>query len=200
MPLPTEPELADGADLVLRRHRPIDLHDVLVQHQDAESQRWLAIPVPYMESDAAEFISQAGEGWNVGSRAVLAVVHRGRHAGTVEFRLDGAGGADLNFGLAPWARGQGVMTRALRLALDWAFQDLDLRVVHWRAGVGNWPARAAATRCGFKVEGTVRGLIAQRGKRYDGWIGSLRRGDFRTAGPHRVRADTLDTLNVLKAG
>lgn len=104
----------------------------------------------------------------------------------------------MAFGLGPWARGNGLMTRALRLALAWAFAELDLKVVHWRATVGNWPARAVAARCGFKVEGTVRGLIAQRGKRYDGWIGSLRRGDFLTGGPHRVRAGTVSTAKSPK--
>jgi RimJ/RimL family protein N-acetyltransferase len=31
----------------------------------------------------------------------------------VDLRFDGIGGAEVGFGLAPWARGKGVMTRAL---------------------------------------------------------------------------------------
>lgn len=172
---------------------------VLAQCQDPESQHWMCVPVPYAESDAAEYLSDVAESWRAGTRASLAVVYQGRYAGSISLTLDGARGADVAFGLGPWARGKGLMTRALRLALAWAFAELDLKVVHWRAAVGNWPARAVAARCGFKVEGTVRGLIAQRGKRYDGWIGSLRRGDFLTGGPHRVRAGKVSAIRARSA-
>ncbi|MEZ0364746.1 GNAT family N-acetyltransferase [Mycobacterium sp. pUA109] len=199
MQLPPEPELSDGPDLLLRRYRPMDLGGVMAQCQDPEFQRWTLIPVPYTESDAAEFLSAVAEGWRAGTCATWAVVHQGRYAGCVDLRLDGVDGAELGFGLGPWARGAGVMTRALRLALAWAFDELNLKVVHWRATVGNWPARGAVARCGFKVEGTVRGLIAQRGKRRDGWIGSVRRGDVLTAGPRRVRAGAISAIRAERA-
>ena len=95
----------------------------------------------------------------------------------MELRFDGLGGAEVGFGLAPWARGRGLMTRALRLALAWGFEVAGLEVVYWRAQVGNWASRRVAGRCGFRMEGTVRGLLEQRGERRDGWIGSLRRGE-----------------------
>jgi RimJ/RimL family protein N-acetyltransferase len=69
------------------------------------------------------------------------------------------------------------MTRAVRLMLTWGFERAGLEVVYWRAQVGNWPSRRVATRCGFRMEGTVRGLLEQRGERRDGWIGSVRRGE-----------------------
>ena len=47
-------------------------------------------------------------------------------------------------------------------------------VVHWRAEVGNWPARRVAWACGMTVEGTVRGLLARRDERVDAWVGSVR--------------------------
>ena len=69
------------------------------------------------------------------------------------------------------------MTRSLRLLLPWGFRELGLDVVHWQAVAGNWASRRAAWAVGFRVEGLVRGLLADRGSRQDGWIGSLRRGD-----------------------
>lgn len=174
--LPPPAELTDGPDLVLRLPLPEDLADIVAQCRDPEFQRWTTIPVPYNEADAHEFLQRVAEGWQ-GNVARFAIVYEGRFAGTVDLRCDGLGGAEVGFGLAPWARGKGVMTRALRLMLAWGFDAAGLHVVHWRAQVGNWPSRRVATRCGFRMEGTVRGLLEQRGERRDGWIGSLRRGE-----------------------
>jgi RimJ/RimL family protein N-acetyltransferase len=95
----------------------------------------------------------------------------------VDLRFDGLEGAEVGFGLAPWARGKGVMTRALRLVLAWGFGLPGVDMVYWRAQVGNSASRRVARRCGFRMEGTVRGLLEQRGERRDAWIGSLRRGE-----------------------
>ena len=66
------------------------------------------------------FCRRVEEGWQA-NVAVLAIAYRGRFSGSVDLRFDGVGGAEVGFGLAPWARGNGVMTRALRLVLAWGF-------------------------------------------------------------------------------
>jgi RimJ/RimL family protein N-acetyltransferase len=174
--LPAAPELTDGPDLTLRLPLPVDVDEIVMQCQDPEFQRWTTIPVPYQESDAHEFVKRTTEDWQA-NKATFAIVYEGRYAGSVDLRFDGVGGAEVGFGLAPWARGRGVMTRSLRLALAWGFELPDIEVVFWRAHVGNWASRRVAQRCGFRVEGTVRGLLEQRGERRDAWIGSLRRGE-----------------------
>jgi RimJ/RimL family protein N-acetyltransferase len=138
--------------------------------------------VPYNESDAHDFVKRVAEGWR-GNVARFAIEYEGRFAGTVDLRFDGIVGAEVGFGLAPWARGRGVMTRALRLLLAWGFGLPGIQVVYWRAQVGNGASRRVAQRCGFRMEGTVRGLLEQRGERRDGWIGSLRRGEPLTGEP-----------------
>ncbi|MFP5336655.1 MAG: GNAT family N-acetyltransferase [Actinomycetes bacterium] len=101
------------------------------------------------------------------------VEYGGRFAGEVGLRPDGQGAAQLGFGLAPWARGRGLMSAAVRLALTWGFAEAGLTVVHWRAPVGDWASRRVAWACGFRIEGTVRGLETRRGERRDAWIGSI---------------------------
>jgi RimJ/RimL family protein N-acetyltransferase len=59
------------------------------------------------------------------------------------------------------------MTRAPRLVLAWGFGLSGIEVVYWRAQVGNWASRRVAGRCGFRMEGTVGGLLQQRGERRD---------------------------------
>jgi RimJ/RimL family protein N-acetyltransferase len=180
--LPAAPVLSDGPDLVLRLPLRSDLDDIVAQCRDPEFQRWTTVPVPYRNSDARDFLKRVAEGWRA-NVARFAIAHQGRFAGSVDLRFDGIGGAEVGFGLAPWARGMGVMTRALRLVLAWGFELPDLEVVYWRAQVGNWASRRVARRCGFRMEGTVRGLLEQRGVRHDGWIGSLRRGEPLTGRP-----------------
>lgn len=173
---PADP-LVDG-ELSLRRHRPADIDGVLEQCQDEQMQRWTTVPVPYHRSDAEQWVTETTvRGWEQGSTAAFAIDVAGRFAGSVDLRLHPGAAAEIGYGLAPWARGRGVMSRAARLALGWAFGELGLLVVHWQAFVGNWPSRRVAWACGFKVEGTVRGLCLARGLRHDAWIGSIRQGD-----------------------
>jgi RimJ/RimL family protein N-acetyltransferase len=180
--LPAASELTDGPDLVLRLPRPEDVADIVAQCRDPEFQRWTTVPVPYDETDGQEFLKRVAQGWQA-NVAAFAIAYQGRFAGSVDLRLDGIGGAEVGFGLAPWARGKAVMTRALRLVVAWGFELADIEVVYWRAQVGNWPSRRVATRCGFRMEATVRGLLEQRGERRDAWIGSLRRGEPLTGKP-----------------
>ena len=174
--LPDPTGLSDGPDLLVRRPCPDDIDDIVAQCQDPEFQRWTTVPVAYRESYAVQYLSMVARGWQTGTSAAFAIEHDGRYAGSIDLRITGTA-ADVGYGLAPWARGKGVMTRALRVVLAWGFDELKLDVVHWRAAVGNWASRRVATRCGFQVEGTVRGLVALRGDRYDGWIGSVCQGD-----------------------
>jgi RimJ/RimL family protein N-acetyltransferase len=180
--LPPAPELTDGPDLVLRLPLPRDVDDIVAQCRDSEFHRWTTVPVPYHQSDAQDFVKRVDEGWRA-NVARFAIAHDGRFAGSVDLRFDGIGGAEVGFGLAPWARGKGVMTRALRLVLAWGFGLPGIEVMYWRAQVGNWASRRVASRCGFRMEGTVRGLLEQRGERRDAWIGSLRRGEPLTGKP-----------------
>ncbi len=39
--------------------------------------------------------------------------------------------------------------------------------------MGNEGSRRVALKCGFVIEGSVRGLLVHRGQRLDGWIGTL---------------------------
>lgn len=167
------PTLTDGP-VTLRGHRPEDVDAVLAQATDEASRRWTTVPVPYSRADAVDWIASRRAAWASDTDERTFVVEAdGRYAGQVGLRPDGEGAADIGYGLAPWARGRGLMSAAVRLALSWAFAEAGLAVVHWRAHVGNWPSRRVAWACGFRIEGTVRGLEVQRGERRDAWIGSI---------------------------
>ncbi len=173
---PAIPDLRDDV-VTLRAVRAEDAPAIAVHGADPQMARWTTVPIPYTRADAEAFVADVQRQWQAGSYLGLVVERDGEYAGTIDLRPDGAGGADVGYGLAPHARGRGTMSRAVRLVLGWAFEDLGLGVVHWRAAVGNWPSRRVAWACGFRVEGTVRALLPARGDRADAWVGSIRAGE-----------------------
>ncbi|MCW2795983.1 GNAT family N-acetyltransferase [Nocardioides sp.] len=181
---PTAPTLTDapvnGASVTIRGHLPRDAQGSFEQCQDPASQAWTTVPIPYSMDDARAFVGEImPQGWAFDTEWGFAVEYDGRYAGTVSLRNEGQGRAEIAYGSHPWARGTGVMERALRLLLDWGFAERDLRTVIWWAHKGNWASRRLAWRLGFTVEGTVRRWQPQRGDLIDSWVGSLLRGDPR---------------------
>lgn len=183
--LPGHVELRDGQDLLLRRHRLADADAIYEQCQDPEMVRFTTVPTPYTRADADQFLAHVAAGWADGSLAAFAIEVDGRFAGSIDLRLQEGSWAEVGFGLAPWARGRAVMTRALGLLLEWGFTEIGLRGVQWLAVVGNERSRRVAQKCGFAMEGAVRGLLVHRGQRTDGWIGTLLATDPRTEQPPR---------------
>lgn len=169
----TAPTLTDGT-VTLRAHRLEDVDGAYEQSVDPVSRQWTTVPVPYTREHAHGFVTERMPGgWADGSTWGFAVEAEGRYAGTVELRDEGDGRAEVAFGSHPWVRGRGVMARALRLLLDWGFDDRDAQVVVWRANRGNWASRKLAWRLGFTFEGTIRRALAQRGELRDAWVGTL---------------------------
>jgi RimJ/RimL family protein N-acetyltransferase len=176
---PTAPTLTDGV-VTLRGHRPGDAEGCFEQCQDPVSQQWTTVPIPYTREMARHWVSEVMPGgWADGSTWGFAVEVDGGYSGTVELRDEGAGRAEVAFGAHPRVRGTGAMERAVRLLLEWGFGTQGLRVVFWRANVGNWASRKLAWRLGFSFDGTIRRALPQRGELLDGWVGTLLDSDDR---------------------
>jgi RimJ/RimL family protein N-acetyltransferase len=189
------PRLTDGT-VTLRAHRPDDAPAVVEQCTDPLSVRWTTVPQGYTLDDAVGFVTgRVPAAWAAGTWmfAVEARDEDGtpRFCGTVELRDEGDGRAEVAFGSHPWARGRGIMTRAVRLLLDWGFDEQGLQTVVWWANRGNWASRRLAWRLGFSFDGTVAGWLPQRGQLLDGWVGTLRAGDPRTPRRRWLESPTL---------
>ncbi|MFL6157646.1 MAG: GNAT family N-acetyltransferase [Marmoricola sp.] len=178
------PTLTDGT-VTLRAHREDDVEPCLEQSTDPLSRRWTRVPVPYTREDARRFVRHAMPGgWVTDQEWGFAVEAPGddgapRYAGTVSLRNEGPGRAEIAYGAHPWARGRGIVERALRLLLDWGFAERDLTTVAWWAEEGNWASRRTAWRLGFSCDGTVHGWLDQRDGLADAWVGTLGREDAR---------------------
>lgn len=171
------PVLSDGV-VALRAHRSADADAMVQMCTDTEMQRWTGVPQSYTREHAVEFATTVmRRGWEEKDHRGWAIEATGedgapRFAGNIDVR--GTPIADIGYALHPWARGRGLMTRAIRLALRWAFDEGGVQIVHWRAHVGNVTSLRTAWACGFELHGTTPGLLYERGEVLDAWTGSLR--------------------------
>lgn len=210
--LPTPPILSDGV-VSLRPPRDDDADDITLACQDPQSAQWTTLPVPYTRADADEWLARrpTSAEWWAGPAWSITVIPSDRWCGSIDLRPDGAGGVEVGYLLAPWARGHGHAARALRLACSWAFTALGAQVVTWYAYAGNDASLHTARRVGFQVPDHVfRGLGAQRGARRDCWVGTLTPDDLASAarqvdsrgtflGPELTRRE-LDVLRHITRG
>jgi [ribosomal protein S5]-alanine N-acetyltransferase len=172
VPLPTSaPTLTDGV-VTLRAHTPADVAALLDLARDPETVRWTRIPHPYGTADARRWIEETvPAGWRDGTAARWVVEADGRFAGNVDVHPGSP--PFVGFALVPAARGRGIMSRAVRLAARWGFEEAGLPVLHWWAQVGNLASWRVAHACGFTFEGTRRQALPRRGGLADGWFASL---------------------------
>jgi RimJ/RimL family protein N-acetyltransferase len=170
------PVLTDGT-VTLRAHTSADIKPAFDVCQDPVMQEWTTIPVPYEWQHAEQYLTEfIPSGWRDGSSWGWAIEYDGRYAGTIDLRPGAGGVGEIGFALAPWARGNGAMTRAVKLAVAHAFDQGWERVI-WRAYVGNWGSRRVAWKSGFRNLVMVPAHGVARGVRKDEWIASITRGD-----------------------
>lgn len=75
------------------------------------------------------------------------------------------------------ARGKGVMSEALRLAIGYLFSRHKINRLQIVTAVDNEPSKRLALRCGFRFEGTLRGNVFHHGHSRDSLLYSLLRAD-----------------------
>ncbi|RZU15459.1 RimJ/RimL family protein N-acetyltransferase [Kribbella rubisoli] len=171
------PVLTDGV-VTLRAHTVDDVEPAYRMCQDPVMQEWTTIPVPYLHEHAVNFLTEmVPNGWRTNTMWAWAIEYDGRYAGTIDLG-DGEGGVgEVGFALGPEVRGNGVMTRALKLAVRYAFDGLGWDRVIWRAFVGNYASRRVAWKVGFRELVRVQGGGRTRGSRKDEWVATLGRED-----------------------
>lgn len=108
----------------------------------------------------------------------------GRLVGGVLFRrMDiEQGTAEAGCWLEPSAAGRGLVTRAVRVIIDWAVEERGIHRVEWWAASENAASIAVARRLGMTRDGVLRENSVYRGKRYDLEIWSVLAPEWRAAG------------------
>lgn len=185
-----EPVTLRTERLVLSIPTTADADAITEACQDPEVPRWTTVPSPYSRADALEFVELVADWWADGVETVWAIRKDDVLAGMIGLHRIAAhphgGDAEIGFWGVAAFRGQGVMSEAARAVIDYAFAELQLARVSWRAVVGNIPSARTARALGFRYEGMLRqGLTSSRG-RDDGWVAGLLASDDRTPVPWPV--------------
>jgi RimJ/RimL family protein N-acetyltransferase len=168
-----------GGGVRLRPLADRDRPAVAAAYRDPAVTRWYGVPEPYTDRHADRLVHRiAPLEWARGAEAMFAITGADdTWVGTADLRVDGTdpGCGEVGFVVAPDARGRGHATAAVRLLVRWGFEELGLSRVQWRAEVGNHASRRVAEKAGFTVEGLLRQVAGEDGRRYDCWIGSTMR-------------------------
>jgi RimJ/RimL family protein N-acetyltransferase len=198
-----QPVAISNEPLQLRPLRASDADAVYRACQDPLIGQWTTqVPIPYTRKDAEEFVSViTPAGWADDTSYAWAISDPLSEALLGVISLDGVkdGRAEVGYWVSVAERGRGVATMALAEVCRFGLDILGLDVLHWQAIAGNEASRRVAQRLGFRISGPVTGLIHQRGRWRDGWVGSLTAGDRRMPEP-AVLADGVVTLRAWRGG
>jgi RimJ/RimL family protein N-acetyltransferase len=80
---------------------------------------------------------------------------------------------EVGYWIAPWARGRGIATAALRLTSRWAIDELGAQRIGLLVYVGNDASARVAEKAGYRREGVLRRYADQRGELRDAIVHSL---------------------------
>jgi RimJ/RimL family protein N-acetyltransferase len=161
--------LSDGI-VTLRAWRPKDAAAVFAACQDAEIARFLPIPQPYTEAAARSFIARRRADWEGDDERSFSITDAatGAVVGAIARHQRAEHRVEFGYWLAPWARGRGFATRALRLIADWSLRESFIRLELF-THPDNVASRRVAERAGFTFEGVRRAWDMDRaGKPQDG--------------------------------
>jgi RimJ/RimL family protein N-acetyltransferase len=152
-----QPELplTDGA-VELRPFEMSDVEDVTEACQDREISRWTdAIPWPYSEDHARDWISAHPGLWERGEVAPFAIVgaEDGIFLGAVSLIFPEDRPPAAGYWVARWGRNQGVATAALIVIADWGFDTLGIGSITLATMVGNVASERVAQKAGFALVG-----------------------------------------------
>ena len=163
--------LVDGPT-ALRAWRDSDLSGLVAACQDPEISRWTRVPYPYGPSDARAYLLSRHDAMQTGSGTPFAIVaadDRDHLLGSISLlRFSWPDlRAEVGYWLAAQARGQGHVTRAVRLITEWGFRSLALERIDLMAATANPASQRVAERCGFTREAVLRSYLVGREGRQD---------------------------------
>jgi RimJ/RimL family protein N-acetyltransferase len=164
------PVLTDGV-VRLRELRAADKAAVVKACNDGLVERFCyRVPYPYHENDFTEFLAYNEHFWATDLMANWTVVDPRSDELLAMISLDVVPlrqAGEIGYWCAPWARGRGVMSAAVRLVRDWAFDELELERLELTTDVDNIGSQRVAQAAGFRREGVMHGYLTARDRRAD---------------------------------
>ncbi|THA34440.1 GNAT family protein [Streptomyces sp. A1547] len=116
---------------------------------------------------ARGFLSTYGQKTAADGGRIYGIRVDGTLVGGVLFRTFDAesGNCEVGCWLEPTAAGRGLVTKACRILIDWAFHERGMHRAEWHASSANKKSLAVAERLGMTREGVLREAYPYRGVR-----------------------------------
>lgn len=176
-----QPSIPVPGGLLIRPWTPLDAPAVYEAFQDPLLQRWHA-RVADSVAEAGEWIDGWIKAWPEERHAYWAVADTATDAVVARVALHAValadGGAEVAYWTMPFARGRGVITRAVTALADWCFDEVGLHRLELTHSVDNEASCRVAAKTGFAYEGTRRSSLLHE----DGWHDMHLHGLVRKAG------------------
>lgn len=149
----------DEIKLCLREERHAEEIFELVDKDRAYLREWLPwVDATQSVEDDRTFIKGTLEQFVNNRGFQVGIIYQDQFAGMIGFHaIDWANKAvDIGYWLGTDFQGKGIITRACRYLVDYAFTEYGLNRVQIRCAVENHRSRAVPERLGFKQEGVIR--------------------------------------------
>jgi RimJ/RimL family protein N-acetyltransferase len=166
----------------LRPWRDADMEQIVAACQDPEIPRWTRVPSPYGESDARAYLLQRYDLLAAGVAAPFAIVASDDDTtllgsiSLLDINWEHERG-EVGYWLAREARGQGHVTRAVKLICAFGFDQLRLARIALLASTRNAASQRVAERAGFIREAVLRSYMRTPEGRQDMVAFALLRDD-----------------------
>ena len=176
-----DPPLRDDR-VVLRTWVEADLPAAAEGARDPLVPRFTRVPENQSDAELRAWVDTHDAALETGEALWLAIADAGTNAflgGSGLMRFDWEESrSEIGYWVAPWARGRGVATRAVRLLSRWALLDLGLGRLQLHADTDNAASHRVAERAGYTREGVLRSFEQRKRRRYDLVSFSLVRDDL----------------------
>ncbi|MFC8127222.1 GNAT family N-acetyltransferase [Streptomyces sp. NPDC057302] len=165
--------------LVLRPFEDDDASAYAEMMNDEMVTAWTSAPQPYTEADARDWITRVAPAERTEGRGIALAVTEfltQRLVGIVQLRDTDwrVRSSELNYVVAPWARGEGYASEAALATAQWLFGDQRFERIELRTAADNTAAQQVAQKIGCISEGVLRGAWIARtrngGDPFGGWI------------------------------
>jgi len=176
--------LGDGAEL-----RPLEpwLAEEFLAHMD-RGREFIGrfVDLPDLVTDLASsrvFLRRYADKAATDTGRIYGIWLDGKLVGGVLFRTMDVeqGTAEAGCWLEPSAAGRGLVTRAVRVIIDWAVEERGIHRIEWVVAAGNEPSIAVARRLGMTRDGVRRESYVHHGTRHDLEIWSVLAPEWRAA-------------------
>ncbi len=185
LPLP-DPPLEDGR-VRLRVWTEADLGPANRATQDPRIHHFTGVPSSPTPEQTRAFFDAQRSLREAGSELTLAIADSRDDSflGTISLlRFEWqARRAEIGYWVAPWARGRGVATSAVRLLSRWALRELGLARLALHTHPDNHASQHVAERAGFIREGALRSFDTRGDQPRDIIVFSLLPGDLDSDAP-----------------